>query len=165
MRMLKPIILFFSVLLIAGAPVSEAAEELFDTKAAAELFEKGISHLKTKNLEAAVDALEESVSISPEAETYYYLGYAYYMKGRTGDSESRKRSIESFEKAYELDPNFTPSRFKQSEVTPQPEQNEQESGDAIKPIQQPSKSMLEAVTEPFASETIARQQKRQENEN
>lgn len=156
--MLRRLILYLAVLLMTAIPVlTEAAEELFDTKAAAELLEKGISHLRTKNLDAAVEALEESVTISPEAETYYYLGYAYYMKGRTGDSDSRKKSIESFEKAYELDPNFTPSRFKPSEVAPQPEQPEQESGDAIKPLQQPSKSMLEANKDQ-ASDTVAKKQ-------
>jgi tetratricopeptide (TPR) repeat protein len=121
--MFRYLIPFIAGLFLIAGPLcskSDAAEELFDTKAAADLLEKGISHLKTRNIDAAVNALEESVSIAPEAEAYYYLGYAYYMKGRTtGDNESRKKSIESFEKAYELDPDFTPSRYKPSDLVPQ----------------------------------------------
>ncbi len=92
-----------------GVQFATAQEELFDTKAAGEYLEKGLVQLRTKHVEAAIDALEESVAIAPEAEAYYYLGYAYYLKGRSGDTESGKLSIESFEKAYELDPAFTPN--------------------------------------------------------
>ena len=96
-----------------------AEEELFDTKTAEKHIEKGIAHLKAKNYDAAITEFEESSEIVPEAESYYYLGYAYYMKGRTkDDSESRKRSMENFEKAYEIDPNFTPTRFKPAEPAP-----------------------------------------------
>jgi Tfp pilus assembly protein PilF len=109
------LILMLALLFAVGVQMAAAEEELFDTKAAESYLEKGISHLRTKNVDAAVDALEESVSIAPEAEAYYYLGYAYYLKGRGGDGESRKRSIESFEKAYELNPQFSPSRFKPAE--------------------------------------------------
>ena len=88
-----------------------SADELFDTKAAAQHTEKGIAHLKGKNLDAAIKEFEESTAINPDAEAYYFLGYAYYLKGKTGDGESRKRSKENFEKAYELNPNFSPSRL------------------------------------------------------
>ncbi len=106
---------FFMLLLVAltlctHAPVF-SADELFDTKAAAEHTEKGIEYLKGKNLDASIKELEESVAINPDAEAYYFLGYAYYLKGKAGDSESRKRSKESFDKAYELNPGFTPSRL------------------------------------------------------
>ena len=73
---------------------------------------KDLSSFAPRHVEAAIEALEESVAIAPEAEAYYYLGYAYYLKGRSGDSESRKLSMESFEKAYELDPAFTPNKYK-----------------------------------------------------
>jgi tetratricopeptide (TPR) repeat protein len=102
--------------LVAGVRLVNAEEELFDTKTAATYFEKGIAHLKAKNYDAAVTELEESVTINPDAEAFYYLGYAYYMKGRTGDGESRKKSLECFDKAYELNPNFTPSRYKPTDA-------------------------------------------------
>ncbi len=97
--------------------VGRSAEELFDTKAATQHTEKGITHLKAKNYDAAIKEFEESSAISPDAEAFYYLGYAYYMKGKiTNDGESRKKSMENFDKAYELNPNFTPTRFKPEET-------------------------------------------------
>lgn len=103
--------------------VSYAADELFDAKTAAQHMAKGIAHLKAKQYDAAIDELSESASVYPEAEAFYYLGYAYYMKGRQGDGESRKNAMENFEQAYELDPNFTPTRYKPAEPLPsKPEQ-------------------------------------------
>jgi tetratricopeptide (TPR) repeat protein len=103
--------------------VSYAADELFDAKTAAEHMAKGIAHLNAKQYDAAIDELSESATIYPEAESFYYLGYAYYMKGRKGDGESRKNAMENFEQAYELDPNFTPTRYKLAEPLPsKPEQ-------------------------------------------
>lgn len=104
--------------MIAGInSASFAEEELFDTKTAGAHLEKGIAQIRAKNYTAAVNELEESVSIYPDAESFYYLGYAYYMKGRAGDSESRKSSIENFDKAYELDPNFTPNKYKPEQAS------------------------------------------------
>jgi tetratricopeptide (TPR) repeat protein len=108
--------LLVSAVVLAAVQLAYAEEDLFDTKAAAAHVEKGIDHLKEKKYDAAIKELEEAVTINPEAEAYYYLGYAYYMKGRKGDAESRKRSVECFEKAYELNPGFTPSRFKPAEA-------------------------------------------------
>lgn len=98
--------------------VSYAADELFDAKTAAQHMAKGIAHLKAKQYDAAIDELSESASVYPEAEAFYYLGYAYYMKGRKGDGESRKNAMENFEQAYELDPNFTPTRYQPEEPLP-----------------------------------------------
>ena len=98
--------------------VSYAADELFDAKTAAQHMAKGIAHLKAKQYDAAIDELSESASVYPEAEAFYYLGYAYYMKGRKGDGESRKNAMENFEQAYELDPNFTPTRYIPAEPLP-----------------------------------------------
>lgn len=109
------VILLVSSVVLAGVQLAYAEEELFDTKTAAAHAEKGIAHLKEKKYDAAIKELEEAVTINPDAEAYYYLGYAYYMKGRKGDAESRKKSVESFDKAYELNPGFTPSRFKPAE--------------------------------------------------
>ena len=103
--------------------VSYAADELFDAKTAAEHMAKGIAHLKAKQYDAAIDELSESASVYPEAEAFYYLGYAYYMKGRKGNGESRQNAMENFEQAYELDPNFTPTRYMPAEPLPsKPEQ-------------------------------------------
>jgi tetratricopeptide (TPR) repeat protein len=74
--------------------------------------------LKVKDFDAAIKEFDESATIAPEAEAYYYLGYAYYMKSRKMDGESRRMSLDNFEKAYEIDPNFTPTRYQQSEPAP-----------------------------------------------
>ena len=98
--------------------MSYAADELFDTKTAAEHLEKGIAHLRAKQYDAAIDELEQSASIYPEAESFYYLGYAYYMKGRKGDQGSMKKAMENLEQAYEIDPNFTPTKYRPEEPLP-----------------------------------------------
>jgi tetratricopeptide (TPR) repeat protein len=118
--MRKPLIimLLITAIMTEMQIMSYAADELFDTKTAAEHMAKGITHLKAKQYDAAIDELEESASVYPEAESFYYLGYAYYMKGRKGDGESRKNAIENFERAYELDPNFTPTRLRPAELLP-----------------------------------------------
>jgi len=110
------VLVVICLLLSAITAVASAEEELFDTKAAAVHLEKGLAQLRAKNLDAAIEELEESVSIDPDAEAYYYLGYAYYLKGRSGDAASRKKSIDNFDKAYELDPNFSPNRHKPAEI-------------------------------------------------
>lgn len=118
--MRKSLIMMFLVtaILTETQIVSYAADELFDAKTAAEHMAKGIAHLKAKQYDAAIDELSESASVYPEAEAFYYLGYAYYMKGRKGDGESRKNAMENFEQAYELDPNFTPTRYQPEEPLP-----------------------------------------------
>jgi tetratricopeptide (TPR) repeat protein len=108
------------ILLVLVPLLGQAEEELFDTKAATQHIEQGISYLKAKNFDAAITEFENAADINPDAEAYYYLGYTYYLKGRTGDEESRKKSRENFERAYEIDPNFSPSRFKPTEEVPAP---------------------------------------------
>ena len=107
-----------AMLSMAAAPAFPA-EEVFDTATASRHLEQGISHLKAKDFDAAITEFDESASISPEAEAYYYLGYAYYMKSRKSDGEDRKKALENFDQAYEIDPNFSPTRFKPSEPAPQ----------------------------------------------
>jgi tetratricopeptide (TPR) repeat protein len=101
-----------------------SAEEPFDTATAAKHVEQGVAFLKAKNFDAAINEFEEAASVNPDAEAYYYLGYAYYLKGKKGDGESRKKSRESFEKAYEINPNFTPSRYKPAGPAPAKETKE-----------------------------------------
>lgn len=115
--------LFRMLVLAAALAVSPgaafAAEELFDTKAAAQHKEKGVVHLQKKNFRAAVKEFEEASSIAPDAEAFYYLGYAYYMDAKTTDNEeSRKLSMENFQKAYDIDPNYTPSKLGAVETPP-----------------------------------------------
>jgi tetratricopeptide (TPR) repeat protein len=107
-----------AMLSMAAAPAFPA-EEVFDTATASKHLEQGISHLKAKDFDAAITEFDESASISPEAEAYYYLGYAYYMKSRKSDGENRQKALENFDRAYEMDPNFSPTRFKPSEPAPQ----------------------------------------------
>jgi tetratricopeptide (TPR) repeat protein len=131
----KKYILTLIVFLALGSVtlIAYAADELFDTKAAAEHIDKGIAYLKTKNFDSAIEEFDESASISPEAEPFYYLGYTYYLKSRKGDKESRKLSLENFQKAYDIDPNFTPTRYKPSEPSPFQARQQQEIGTAEAP--------------------------------
>ncbi len=116
---MKPILLVAVLALFVLIPLlGLAEEELFDTKAASQHLDQGVAYLKAKNFDAAISEFETSAGINPDAEAYYYLGYAYYLKGRTGDEESRNKSRENFERAYEIDPNFSPSRFKPTEQVP-----------------------------------------------
>jgi tetratricopeptide (TPR) repeat protein len=112
-----------------------AEDELFDTKAATEHMEKGIKLLAAKNYDGAIEELEEAVATAPSAESYYALGYAYYMKGKSGDEESRQMAVENFEQAYDLDPNFSPNKIGTPEVMEAPPsgQGEMESPAAAAP--------------------------------
>lgn len=115
MRTIMALLAFFIIFGAAPRTPAFAADELFDKAAVSEQLEKGVAFLKAKNYDAAIREFEQAAEQYPEAEPYYYLGYAYYMKSKTGDGDSRKKSIENFDKAYELDPNFTPAKFKPAE--------------------------------------------------
>ncbi len=134
------LVLVLSIALGLAPLTAHSAEELFDAKEAADHIEKGIAYLKAKNYDAAINEFEESASISPEAEAYYYLGYAHYMKGRTQDGEDRKKSLENFNNAYEIDPNFTPSRYKPPETieTAKPQQKEMTAPTGTQPAVPPT---------------------------
>lgn len=113
------VIVVLSTLLLTGIiSTSHAEEELFDTKTATVHLEKGLEYLKAKKLDAAISEFEESALIYPDAEAFYYLGYAYYMKGKNQDGENREKAIENFEKAYEINPGFTPTKYKPAEPVP-----------------------------------------------
>lgn len=114
----RSLIVVIMIMLSMLAAPAFSADELFDTATASKHIERGISFLKAKDFDAAIKEFDESVTIAPEAEAYYYLGYAYYMKSRKTDGESRRMSRDSFEKAYEIDPNFTPARYQPSEPAP-----------------------------------------------
>jgi tetratricopeptide (TPR) repeat protein len=114
-------VIFAALLTVGGvATLSVAEEELFDSKAAQEHLEKGIALLGARNYDGAIEEFEEAVSAAPSAEAYYRLGYAYYMKGKSGDEDSRQKSIESFEQAYDIDPNYSPNPVGPAEVIEAP---------------------------------------------
>ena len=112
MAYLRSMVFVLTVMLCLAAASAFASEELFDTATASIHMEQGISCLKAKDFDAAINAFDESAGIAPEAEAFYYLGYAYYMKSRKVDGESRNLSLENFKKAYEIDPNFSPTRYR-----------------------------------------------------
>lgn len=114
----RSLIVVFMILMSMVAAPAFPADELFDTATASKHIERGISFLKAKDFDAAIKEFDESATIAPEAEAYYYLGYAYYMKGRKMGGESRRMSLDNFGKAYEIDPNFTPTRYQPSEPAP-----------------------------------------------
>ena len=122
MRRIIASVLVLMLLSIAAPAVYAAEEELFDTKGAAASVEKGLSLVRQKKYDAAVEAFEEAAALSPdiEAEALYYAGYASYLKGRSGDEDARQRSAEFFDRAYEINPNFSPNKFKPTEPMPGP---------------------------------------------
>ena len=115
MRVLVTGIIVAMLAAVSLPAVAVAEQELFDTKAAAAHIEKGIHLLKSKKTDAAIQEFEEAVAAAPEAEAYYLLGYAYYVKSKSGDEDARQKSIENFETAYQINPNFTPNKFKPAE--------------------------------------------------
>ncbi len=110
------LVIILTILLSVVSTSVYAAEDLFDTNAAEKHIDQGIVFLKAKNFDAAIKEFDEASVILPDAESYYYLGYAYYLKGRSGDADSRKKSLEYFDKTYEIDPNFSPTRYKPAEA-------------------------------------------------
>jgi tetratricopeptide (TPR) repeat protein len=128
---------FITILACMVAAPAHSTEELFDTATATKHLEKGISLLQAKKYDAAIGEFEESAEVNPDAEAYYYLGYTYYLKGRKGDEASRKKSRENFDKAYAINPNFSPSRFKPAEPAPAKEtMQKQEPAEAPTPAAQ-----------------------------
>ncbi|MDH4162884.1 MAG: tetratricopeptide repeat protein [Nitrospirota bacterium] len=150
------LILMSLVIFSAMLSPARAEEELFDTKAAAAYREQGVNLLKQKNYDAAIDALEDAVASAPDAESYYLLGYAYYIKGKkTGDAESRMKAVENFNQAYQINPNFSPNKFKPEDITmPAAGQTEEQPLGAAAPEKQ-------APQPASAATTTAEQQKQQ----
>jgi tetratricopeptide (TPR) repeat protein len=110
---------FSAVLLFCAAvSVAHSEEDLFDVKTAALYIEQGTAYLKAGDLDSAIDKFEESAAVNPDAQAYYFLGYAYYLKSKRGDAGSREQARENFGKAYELDPGFSPSGGKTTAPDP-----------------------------------------------
>jgi tetratricopeptide (TPR) repeat protein len=119
MEYTRSLIFVLTVLVGMIAAPAYPADELFDSATASKHMDRGIAFLKAKDFDAAINEFNASAEIAPEAEAYYFLGYAYYMKSRKVDGESRRMSRENFEQAYEIDPNFSPTRYKPAEPAPQ----------------------------------------------
>ncbi len=137
------------MLIFAVVPAVQAAEEpLFDTKAAAADIEKGLALVKAKKYDAAVEVFEDAAATSPEieAEALYYAGYACYLKGRSGDEDSRQKSVEYFDRAYEINPNFSPNKFKPTEPLPGPAA--QKSGDVTPAAAAPASKLAIPPVQP-----------------
>ena len=115
-------VLVVMLLCIVSPALSAAEEELFDTKAASAALESGLKLIKQKKFDAAVEALEEAAATSPdiEAEALYYAGYACYLKSRSGDEDARQRSVEFFDRAYEINPNFSPNKVRPADIIAAP---------------------------------------------
>jgi len=71
---------------------------------------KGHVLLRSHKIDAAIKEFKQAAELAPEAEAFYWLGYSYYLKGRTGNVESRRLSRENFDSAYEADPNYSPTQ-------------------------------------------------------
>jgi tetratricopeptide (TPR) repeat protein len=140
MRNRLAVIFAVLVLFSAMTALSFAAEEeeLFDTQTATEHIEKGLKLLRAKNIDAAIEELEAAVSAAPSAEAYYYLGYAYYLKGKSGDEDSRQKAAENFEEAYDLDPNFSPNKVGPGTVIEAPPALQQGESATAEPAQPPA---------------------------
>jgi TolA-binding protein len=65
-------------------------------------FERGLSSYMKRDYSSAVAYFKEHVARMPDAEAYYFLGYASYELGQTKDAAGY------FREAYLIDPNFTP---------------------------------------------------------
>jgi tetratricopeptide (TPR) repeat protein len=158
-------VLILMLLFIAAPAVSAAEEPLFDTKAAHAGLEKGLTLVKAKKYDAAIAVFEEAAATSPdvEAEALYYAGYASYLKGRAGDEDARQKSVEYFDRAYEINPNFSPNKFKPTEPLPGPAAAQQ--GGAMTPAAVAPANTLAippvqtAPAEPAAPATPAEQPK------
>ena len=150
MRGIVASVLVLTLLAIAAPAVYAAEEPLVDTKAAKAGLEKGLALIKQKKYDAAVEVFEDAAATSPEveAEALYYAGYACYLKSRTGDEDARQRSVEFFDRAYEINPNFSPNKFKPTEPLPGPAA--QQGGDATPAAAAPAGALASPPAAPAA---------------
>lgn len=100
---------FISALILITATAYAESESAFHSQEFKQHLTKGMALLQTHKVNAAIKEFEQAVEIAPEAEAYYWLGYAYYLKSKSGDAESRALSRENFDRAYEIDPAFSPT--------------------------------------------------------
>jgi len=88
---------------LQAIPSVSNGQELFDVQAANEHFNQGLNQYFQKDYAGAVENFTESIKINPDnAKAYFFIGYAYYKQGEF------TKAGESFEKAYALDPRYSP---------------------------------------------------------
>ena len=77
-----------------------------DTSSDAETsFQQAVEAFNSSNLDLAIDLLNTMVSLSPDhADAYDYLGQVYFRK------EEYQDSVDSFNKALEIQPNNTQAK-------------------------------------------------------
>ena len=156
MKKISLLMVFLVALLGAAAfPAHADDADLFDAKAAAQHIEKGIADIQAKNFDAAIEEFEAAADANPDAEAYYYLGYAYYLKARAGDKESWSKSRENFDQAYEINPNFTPTKLKSEEPVPAPQAGQAEQSAPTATIESgPTATVESSPTSTAAVESI-----------
>jgi tetratricopeptide (TPR) repeat protein len=82
----------------------------------AELFVAGQQALRADDAEKAADLFEKATSMNPnDAEYHYYLGRAYGRLAQSGSlfkqASMAKKTMNEFERAVELDPDYIDGRF------------------------------------------------------
>jgi tetratricopeptide (TPR) repeat protein len=84
-------------------PSPTGGQELFDVQAANEHFNRALTLYFQKDYTGAIEEFVEAVKINPDnAKAYYFIGYSYYKRGEF------TQAAEAFEKAYALDPKYSP---------------------------------------------------------
>jgi tetratricopeptide (TPR) repeat protein len=87
------------------AASSTAAEELFDTRAADEHFNRGLTLYFSQEYEGAIEEFEEVLKINPDAaKAYYFIGYSYYKL------KEFPKANEAFDQAYQINSRYSPIR-------------------------------------------------------
>lgn len=93
------IIIAVMVVVLMMAPVAFAQQGAY---------EKAADAYMKKNYYKAVQLLKEHVAETPEAKSYYLMGYAVYAIERAGDKQFSP-SAQYFTHAYLIDPVFDPA--------------------------------------------------------
>ncbi len=71
----------------------------------------GLAAFKKRRFSKAEAEFQKAVAADPSsAAANFYLGYTYYKiaEPRRRDSAGKQKALEYFDKAFELDPSFTP---------------------------------------------------------
>jgi len=68
-------------------------------------FQQAVEAFNSSNLDLAIDLLKTTVSLNPDhADAYYYLGQAHFKK------EEYQDSVNSFNKALEIEPTYVQAK-------------------------------------------------------
>ena len=108
--------LVFSAVLAAAAPEDAAPAKTAKTTAVApdntpDPLQAGLVAFKQKKFARAEDDFEKAAEENPQsAAAHFYLGYSIYktVEHKKPFHPDKQKAAAEFQKAYELDPNFTP---------------------------------------------------------